>query len=601
MSSKEIAEREIDEKRWSWQDLLIALFLFAATAGVVIWQNHRLGVLWDASYILENSYRISLGDLPYRNFPFPYAPLTFLVQAALIKLTGRVFWHHIAYGAVVGGAASVLAWRVLLNTLRGTVPRPRLLAFLLSLPLVVLGIYCIFPHPFYDPDSAFFILICLYLLQRLERKGWRSWPAFLTGIILVVPLFIKQNIGLTFLGSAVLSLIALIVMEAWRRQRVRGYVWSLAGVAAGLSSGLLLIQLTVGLDNYVRWTIRFAAARRTPPLADMLAIYQNRLLIGWLIAFLGGAILWWLNRRGRRTLAMLSAFLMSLPFTWAVIYLFIDQDSSEQAERLLGVWPFVLVLSFVLTIFSLRRRKGVALFLPFIIICTVHGTFLSQQLWGSTYGIWPLLLLLIASLMANLLALIKREQSEESSAWLMIPLACIVAVSLLVAGGHYTWAHERLDYANLSDGEMAHSKLAALRGLSLRGSWIPDFEELVGYVEQEIPDEEGILMIPGEDLFYYTTGRRPRFPVLMFDRTVNPYSPQEVLELARERDIRWLIVKQDLQLEDEQVEQDRDRLVEALKQDFKQVESLNNYDIYRRKTGSEDEDDDDDEDDGSDN
>src|SRR5713226_5524669 len=101
-----------------WLDLLIALLLALASAGVVFWQNARLAVLWDLSYILENSYRISLGDIPYRDFPFPYAPLTFLIQAALIKLTGRVFWHHIAYCVMGGGLASVVTWRIVLNLLR---------------------------------------------------------------------------------------------------------------------------------------------------------------------------------------------------------------------------------------------------------------------------------------------------------------------------------------------------------------------------------------------------------------------------------------------------------------------------------------------------
>ena len=61
----------------------------------------------------------------------------------------------------------------------------------------------------------------------------------------------------------------------------------------------------------------------------------------------------------------------------------------------------------------------------------------------------------------------------------------------------------------------------------MRCSWLPDFEELVQYTDKEIPRDEGILMLPGEDLFYYTTGRRPRFPVLMFDHTVNPLSAED--------------------------------------------------------------------------
>jgi hypothetical protein len=607
--ASEANARTTGERLWPWHDWPAALLLFAASAFVVVWQNSRLGVLWDASYILENSYRISLGQVPYRDFPFPYAPLTFLAQAVIVRLTGRVFWHHIVYSAAVGGLSAVLAWRVILNLLRGSIPRARLAAYLLSAPLVVLGVYAVFPHPFYDPDCTFAVLACILLLQWAERKGFPPPLTLLAGVALALPLFVKQNTGLAFILSAGLALAALIVIEAWRGRAVRGYVWLLAGMVAGLAAALLIIQLTAGLDNYVRWTVRFAAARRTPPLADMLEMYQNRLLPVWLAATAFGALLLRLNRdRDSRTMALASACLMSLPFAWAVVYLFLDPDTSEQAERLVDVWPFVLVVSFVLAVLSLRRRAGVALVLPFVLIATAHGAFLSQQLWGSTYGLWPLLIILIACA----LTVPFRPPGEEpagrqffaakgcaggSSAWFVLTLAALVGASLLAAGGHYVWTHERLDYANVSEGEMARPTLAALKGLSVRGSWVPDFEELVAYAGREIPPDEGILMLPGEDLFYYATGRRPRFPVLMFDRTVNPYSPEEVLELARARDIRWLVVKEDLQLDDDQVEEDRDRMLELLKQDFKQVESLNNYDIYRRRTSADDKDEDEDEDD----
>src|SRR5215510_16564289 len=137
-----------NRKRWLWRDWAVALLLFLATGAFVTWQNSRLTVLWDLSYILENSYRISLGDVPYRDFPFPHPPLTFLIQAALIKLAGRVFWHTTVYCALAGGLATVLTWRIILNVLRPTIRRARLIALLLSLPIVVLGIYCVFPHPF---------------------------------------------------------------------------------------------------------------------------------------------------------------------------------------------------------------------------------------------------------------------------------------------------------------------------------------------------------------------------------------------------------------------------------------------------------------------
>ncbi len=541
-----------------------------------MWQNSRLAVLWDLSYVLENSYRISLGDFPYRDFPFPYAPATFLIQSLLIRLTGRVFFHHVLYCAIVGGLGTILTWRILVHVLRGAMPAFRLVAFLLAAPLTVLGIYCVFPHPFYDPDCTFVILCGILLLLQLERKGFPPLRAFLTGIVLIVPLFVKQNTGLAFLATAALAVVILIAREAWHRQRVSGYAWLLAGMAAGLGAAMILLHFTVGMRNYWHWTIQFAASRRLPHASEMFAPYRNPLLLLWFAAFAAGALMLRRNRRGSRMLSLLSVSLMAAPFAWALLYLLVEEDPSERAERLLALWPVVLIVSLVFALWDARRGPSVARLLPFILIGTVQGAFLSQQLWGSTYAIWPLLMILLAGVLAGLFRLGREKSSREVEL-----LAVVAALSMLVSGGFYVASHERLDYADVSTGEMARSTLPALAGLSMRGPWIPQFEELVRFTDREIPKDQGLLMIPGEDLFYYTTGRRPRFPVLMFDHTVNPYSPEEIVEISRRRNICWLILKKNLQRNDEPVE-DKMRLLELLRGDFAPVQSLANYDIYRR-------------------
>lgn len=618
-----------------WIDGVGALFLFLATALVVVWQNSRLAVLWDLSYTLENSYRISLGDIPYRDFPFAHAPLTFLVQAAIIKLAGRVFWHHIAYCAIVGGLSTVLTWRIMNNVLRSGVAHARLLAFLLSLPLIPLGVYSIFPHPFYDPDCTFAILIGVLLLQQLDLKPSSSRRPLLAGMVIVIPLFVKQNTGLAFLTSALVLLIAVLVIERLQQRPVRRYVLVLAGAAAALTVALLRIQYLAGFRNYWHWTIQFAAQRRTPALGEMLGIYADKTNLLWLAFIAFGLVCLWFSRRGNRVWAPLSASIVAVPFLWPTIYLLREPDSSERADRLLAVWPVLLIVSFLLAMITIKRRRGVSLAMPFIIIAAIHGAFMSQQLWGSTYAIWPLFMILLAMTLsdlassrldaglpppstdqgldaglppppadprldAGLVPLSDGPTSPPSKrvkdlwSWFTIPLTVGVVLSLLVAGGFYVRSHERLDYANLDEGELKRSTLPELKGLAVRGDWIPNFEELVRYTEREIPRDEGILILPGEDPFYYTTGRRPRFPVLLFDHTVNPYSPEEILNLCRERKIRWVIIKQDLQDEDEQVDQERDRITEVLEHEFEQVESLGNYDIYRRIDPNQKSEDDDD-------
>src|SRR5204862_6869056 len=105
------------------------------------------------------------------------------------------------------GAATVLTWRIVLYLIDGALPRPRLTAFMLSVPAVILGVYCVFPHPFCDPDAWFVVLLCVWLLLWLERREFPIVPTILVGILIVVPLFVKQNIGLAFVGSILLWLI----------------------------------------------------------------------------------------------------------------------------------------------------------------------------------------------------------------------------------------------------------------------------------------------------------------------------------------------------------------------------------------------------------
>ena len=561
-------------------DWLIALCLAVASAAIVIWQNSHLAVLWDLSYILENSYRMSLGQIPYRDFPFPYAPLTFLTQAALIKLTGRVFFHHVIYCAVINGLSVLLTWRILLRILHATTNK-RLLALVLTTPLAVLSVYGIFPHPFYDCDCTFVVLVCLLLLSRFQQSALLE--SFFAGALLVIPLFTKQNTGGAFLISAVGCLVLLSLIDVYNRRNISKYILLFAGLIVSFCLAILLIHHFAGLHNYYRWTVRFAAQRRTPAFADMIGMYKENATVWWLLPVLVGVVLMWLGRRNRLAGWLSSVFIL-VPFVWPVIYLVLDNDASERAERLVNLWPLVLILSVVAMVPVIRRRAVADLLVPLIVIATVHGAFFSQQLWGSTYALWPLFVILIAFVISAL------SWGTTISA---LALTSVISFCLLIAGAFYVRSHERLDYANLDDGDLAHSSNPALKGMATRGSWLTDFDELVAYTDKEIPREDGILCLPGEDLFYYTTGRRPQFPVVMFDHTVNPYSPQEIVDIARERNINWLIVKNDLQLEEEPIER-KDELMNLLMQQFESVESLNNYEIYKRKSADEDDDTDED-------
>ena len=589
----------LHEGRWSFRDGAAAAILFLSSATVVLWQNAHLAVLWDISYTLDTSVRIAMGQMPYRDFPLVHTPLTFLIQAVIMRLTGRVFFHHILYAAVVGGLSTVLAWRLVLGTLRGRLQGGWTVSLLLAAPLAVLGIYSILPFPSYDCDTAFSILLVILLLQRLpidsaaqQPRGTRALlRPFIAGAAIPLPLFFKQNIGLPFLLAA-LALVFLLLVATKLRCRlalhgspgVAALRAALAGAFAVLLAAGLLLHFTAGVGNCIHWTIQFAGERRLPGFQTMLAIYAEPSLIWW-IPCVAAALALLRSRLAKALWARLVALsLLAAPFVWTLAGVFLSSDADDRADNLLVLWPLLLVLSGALTLWNLCREWSVGALLPVLLLVAINGTLLSQQLWGSTYAIWPLLMILIAEMIVFVASIEPAGTGVETAPrrlFVAPVLAVVISATLLVCGGLYTASEERLDYVQLPEGPVVHATAPALKGMADPGPFLPDFEELLSFAANEIPVSDGLILIPGEDPFYFATGRAPQFPVLLFDRSTDPLSPAQLVAEARRRNIRWLIVKRNLQIK-EDVTPQREETLKALQQVFLPYRKLGSYDVYRR-------------------
>lgn len=608
--------------RWAARDWIAAVALFGATAAVILWQNAHLAVLWDLSYVLDTANRIALGQMPYRDFPLAHAPLTFLVQAVLIRLAGHVYWHHIAYVCLMGGLGSVLTWRIALRALRERVHRPWAISLLLAAPLAVLGIYCILPHPSYDCDCAFWMLVSLWALYDApcpilspasSAKGWESEAVdlpgpvlsrprdgnksqgggtehsvdfstgrgFAAGVLACMPLFFKQNMGLPFLAAVLGAVAVLLVVRSIRPPKdspdTRSLLALLAGVATTLFAALAVLHFTAGVGNYLHWTMGFAAQRRLPGITDMLGVYLDPGLLWELPSIAAGLTLLRIGR-GTALWSRIVAFgLLVAPFAWTLCSLALYDDADERGDALLALWPMLLILAGLVALLNLyRERDALTLraLLPLVVLAAINGTLMSQQLWGSTYAIWPLLVLLLAELVASLAVLVPRG-------WFIPALGSAIAATLLVCGALYTSSEDRLSYAHFPPGVQEHSANARLAGLSTPGEYLPNFDELLRYARANIPFDDGVILLPGEDPFYYATGRVPCFPVLLFDPATDPYSPAEVAAMVESRNIHWLIVKRDLQLTADPTPQ-RAVLLLALKQEFTLAARLRGYDVYWR-------------------
>ncbi|MDP9264599.1 MAG: glycosyltransferase family 39 protein, partial [Chloroflexota bacterium] len=227
--------------------MIVPLVLFVASAAFTLWRNAEVGVLVDFAYMVNIATRIAAGDVPYAQFPLAQAPLAFLTQAALIKLAGPHYAVQIGYAVIVGGIATALTYTIATRILEGSVRSPTALAAILCIPITPLGIYAIFPHPFYDPDACLFVLAAIgATLAARDRPSRRRWVV--SGALLAIPIFVKQNIGGAFLVAVLAALAADAIARPQARSNLR---WCLAGLAGALAVALAGLQLVVGIDHYL--------------------------------------------------------------------------------------------------------------------------------------------------------------------------------------------------------------------------------------------------------------------------------------------------------------------------------------------------------------
>jgi hypothetical protein len=570
--------------QWRLRDTLAAALLFLGSAAFVLWQNTRVAVLWDLGYLLDTSWRIALGQTPYRDFPLVHAPVTFLIQAGLIKLFGRHYMVPVVYAAVASGLGTVMAWRIVLRVVLRMERGAWGTSLLLAAPLAVVGVYAIYPHPIYDGDCALAILLALLLLMRAgDARGWAR--PFAAGAACVLPLFCKQNMGLPFLAVVAAGILLLLLSEWLRVRSVRLIVasalaFALAGIAVMLAIALVTIASTAVLHNYMHWTVNFAAQRRMPGLGSMLAVYAQPSFV-WTVPVLAvGLALCW-TRVVQRTWGRFGVIaLISAPFAWSLMYLLLQDDADERADNLLALWPLWMAAALVFALLQLWRviAKGdhalsIRTLMPFFVLAAIHGTFLSQQLWGSTYALWPLLLVLIAGVLAEL---------PRPARPVALATAAVVCVTFNVCGELYAASLERLNYTDIPDGRLQHAETPALRGMATPGPYLANLDELAAFSDREIPRGDALLLLPGEDPFYYATGRVPQFPVTLFDPATDPYSAAQLVDEARRRGVRWVIVKRVLQSKANFMPEPGPTM-RLLSEEFALDRELSGYDVYRRR------------------
>ena len=548
----------------------VSLPLFAAAAWVAFAQSSRATVLWDVTYVLEIAHRIAVGETPYRDFIVPQPPLTFLVQAAIAQLAGPGYLWHRFYCAVVAGCTAVMTWRIISVQLEGTSPsRAPWLALVIAVPTVFLNGYAILPLPFYDPDCTFFVLLGLLALLEARRRA-RPWPHVLAGALVVLPTLTKQNTGIASLLLVHGCLLVCTVIHGNRSER-RAYALFLVGSVLSIVGIAAALHAWAGLPNLYQWTVAYAASRRWPAPRLLLTPYQQ---IGTWIT-VGCAVIGYLAVRSRTAR-------WGLPVGLVVITLPLLVAARTMvrwglAARSAYLWGLGAVTAVIVTVADCRTRNcRFEATLPLIAIGIAHAAFASQGVYDSSYAVWPLLMIALATPAARLI------EAATSPRSLALAFVIVMTAGLTWLGYRHVARQERLGFVDLS-GPLETASLAPIHGLVAPGTHISDFERLVRRADEIIPRDEAVLSFPGEDPFFLASGRRPHLPIVLFDDTAMPFDRAALMKLLEERGVAWVIIKDTLQLRNSPWRHMEAFLAIDLPARYEVIDALPRYRILKRR------------------
>lgn len=202
----------------------IALFAFL----LPWWTGHRGLFLLDQSVVFDGGWRISQGEIPYRDLLSPFGPVTFYVQALFFRLFGVNWTAMVAAAALLNTLGALSAMR----TVRLLTAAPQWTAAFTGL-LVAATFQAPFGTLWIEQTALFFNLLALQALaESLAAHGAAPRIAWLAaaGALQSLAIFSKQNFGFFFAP-------VLVFILAWAHwPGLRRVAQALAAFTAGLAA-----------------------------------------------------------------------------------------------------------------------------------------------------------------------------------------------------------------------------------------------------------------------------------------------------------------------------------------------------------------------------
>lgn len=369
-----------------WTYTIFGILVFTVTSS-------RRIAYYDFNYLQNAVYRISLGEIPFRDFDLVLPAIPFVI----------VYFVHFALQIPISIAIYISTCLLIFTTTHSLVGitnkligTEEKLKFKKSITSVLVfsslfGVVSIYPNYVYDSVATAFALAAInqFLAYLQGREG--KLLVF-TGIYLALSVFSKYNMG----GFLVIGFTAILVVIHYRESRKKIESLLRALFMLLLPSIIFgVVFLLTGPFAVYNQTILAASRFKNLTHSDQLAQYNYPALI--LIMLSVCVVIF--KRQYSKILSYACQGFILLGLVIVAVQQLTNSESLK--SKTLGIFPSASFLFPILMLVALHKLVTNWKELPLNQLCILlsvpiyfFGTFLSQGWNGSSYSLWPMLAVL---------------------------------------------------------------------------------------------------------------------------------------------------------------------------------------------------------------
>lgn len=532
----------------------IIIFLFLQLQIFNFGFNYR-----DEGYLLNNAQRINNGEIPYVDFSLAITPGAFYIQALVLKLFGNyVISDRVLY------ILCVIFVLIISSTLFKFSQQLNYI-FLSFLALVYTGMGSFASYNMY---GVIFVLITLFLFNKLRDDSKRQIYPFLIGLAISLVVITKQTYGAIFF----FSLLLLIVFFTKRKHLFKNILFYFAGTSILPIIFLSALYFNRILNKLIYNVFYFALAVKNDRLPFILT---SILFIPFFIFIV----------RFTKKIAlkkMVIVFISSLFFFF--IYILI---APTRIPYLLSfykqptIYYFLLFFTVPLTLISLffrsknEHKKQIT-----IVSVEAFSLFLASSFSGRDYTTVivtaPLYFPLFLYLLTMRYRKIKLPANNIAITLLFFLFIFPSVISLVESYGKlYGIGYRKEDYGSLNIKEAAH--------INIPISQKNDLELVTNYIKNKTSPSDKLICIPYCSFSNFLSDRN-NASYFGFFYKFKPEDQKRVMEELNSSKNSIILIQKTGPIEKEAVYEDKslNLLKQFVVSNYKLVKSTQNFYIYEQ-------------------